>query len=54
MRVTVGTFVGIVAAGHSREKILELYPYLKSDDITDALRYATGRAKEIDVPFAMA
>ena len=28
IRVTVGTIVGLVASGHSREEILSLYPYL--------------------------
>ncbi|MEZ5583620.1 MAG: DUF433 domain-containing protein, partial [Candidatus Competibacteraceae bacterium] len=26
LRVTVGTIVGLLAAGHSREQILQLYP----------------------------
>jgi uncharacterized protein (DUF433 family) len=54
MRVTVGTLVGLVAAGYTREKILELYPYLEPDDITEALRYASWRAEEIEVPFSPA
>ena len=40
MRVTVGTIVGLVASGHSREDILKLYPYLEVDDINQALAYA--------------
>jgi len=28
LRVTVGTVVGLVAAGKTAEEILELYPYL--------------------------
>ena len=54
MRVTVGTVVGLVASGHSREQILELYPYLEDADIADALEYAAWRAEEIDVPFVPA
>ena len=40
MRVTVGTVVGLVAAGRSREEILREYPYLEADDIAEALSYA--------------
>lgn len=52
MRVTVGTIVGLVAAGHGRDKILELYPYLEAADIDQALSYAAWRAEEIEVPVA--
>jgi uncharacterized protein (DUF433 family) len=50
MRVTVGTIVGLVAAGRSREEILGEYPYLEPDDIAEALSYAAWRAEEVDVP----
>lgn len=53
-RVTVGTIVGLVAAGRSREEILELYPYLEEPDIAQALSYAAWRAEEIEVPLASA
>ena len=35
MRVTVGTIVGLVASGHSKEDVLRLYPYLVPEDIDD-------------------
>ena len=54
MRVTVGMIVGMVAAGHSREAILKLYPYLEREDIDEALSYAAWRAEEIDVPLDQA
>jgi uncharacterized protein (DUF433 family) len=54
MRVTVGLVVGLVAAGHSREEILSLYPYLEDADITQALTYAAWRVEEIDVPLVTA
>ncbi len=38
-RVTVGMIVGLVAAGHSREEILRLYPYLEDGDITESLAF---------------
>ena len=50
MRVTVGTTVGLLAAGRSREEILDSYPYLEPKDITDALTYAAWRAEEMEVP----
>jgi uncharacterized protein (DUF433 family) len=54
MRVTVGMIVGMVAAGHSREEILQLYPYLEREDIDEAISYAAWRVEEIDVPLAYA
>jgi uncharacterized protein (DUF433 family) len=50
MRVTVGTVVGLVAAGRTREEILREYPYLEAEDITEALSYAAWRAEEVEVP----
>jgi len=50
MRETVGTIVGLVASGHSKEDILRLYPYLEPEDIDEALTYAAWRVEEIDVP----
>jgi len=50
LRVTVGTIVGLVAAGHSRQEILQLYPYLEEDDIAQALAYAAWRADEMEAP----
>ena len=54
MRVTVGTVVGLVASGYSRDRILELYPYLEDADIAEALEYAAWRVEEIDAPFTLA
>ena len=53
MRVTVGMIVGLVASGHTKQDILEMYPYLEAEDIDEALRYAAWRVEEIDVPLAM-
>lgn len=49
LRVTVGTVVGLMAAGYSAEQILDRYPYLEKDDLTAALTYAAWRAEERDV-----
>lgn len=54
LRVTVGTVVGLVAVGHSKKKILELYPYLEKEDINQALSYAAWRTEEIDIPLVVA
>ena len=54
MRVTVGTLVGLVAAGRTREDILDLYPYLEEEDIHQALTYAAWRAEEMDLPLVPA
>ena len=54
LRVTVGTIVNLVAAGHTKDEILKLYPYLEEPDIAEALTYASWRAEEIEVPIATA
>jgi len=51
LRVSVGTIVGLVAAGRSNAEILALYPYLESDDIRAALEYAAWRVDELERPF---
>ncbi|WP_437623868.1 DUF433 domain-containing protein [Sorangium sp. So ce1151] len=50
MRVTVGTIVGLLAAGHPVEEVLELYPYLERDDVMAALSYAAWRVEEVELP----
>ena len=42
--------VGLVATGHTKGDILELYPYLEPEDIDESLTYAAWRVEEIDVP----
>lgn len=54
MRVTVGTIVGLLAAGRTRVEILESYPYLEDSDIRDALAYAAWRVEEAEVPLGPA
>ena len=48
-RVTVGTIVGLVAVGHTRPTILEMYPYLTEQNIMESLEYAAWRSEEIDI-----
>ena len=49
LRVTVGTVIGLLAAGRSRDEILKAYPYLEVDDIDQALAYAAWRVEEREV-----
>jgi len=46
LRVTVGTIIGLLASGDSRERILEAYPYLEPGDLDEALAYAAWRLQE--------
>jgi uncharacterized protein (DUF433 family) len=50
MRVTVGTVVGLVAVGRTRDEIIREYPYLEAEDIAEALSDAAWRAEEVEVP----
>ena len=52
MRVTVGTIVGLFAAGHTSDEILKAYPYLEEGDLREALAYAAWRAEEMEAPLA--
>jgi uncharacterized protein (DUF433 family) len=53
VRVTVGTILGLLAAGRSHEETLKAYPYLEPEDIDQALAYATWRVEEREVPLVM-
>ena len=46
LRITVGTVVGLLASGSSRERILQAYPQLEAADIDEALVYAAWRMEE--------
>ena len=54
LRVTVGTIVGLMAAGRTPEEILVAYPYLELLDIYEALSYAAWRVEEIEMPLTSA
>ena len=49
LRVTVGTVVGLLAAGRSAEEIVAAYPYLEREDIDQSLAYAAWRLEEREV-----
>jgi uncharacterized protein (DUF433 family) len=52
LRVTVGTVVGLIAAGRSHAEILKAYPYLEEEDLREALAYAVWRTQEAELPLA--
>lgn len=54
LRITVGTVVGLLASGHSTVDVLQAYPLLEAEDITQALAYAAWRADEMDVALSHA
>jgi uncharacterized protein (DUF433 family) len=47
LRIRVKNILDLLAAGASREEILEDYPYLEAEDITAALEFA---ARQSDHP----
>lgn len=49
LRFTVGTLLGLLAAGYTEDDILRAYPYLEKEDIPAALSYATWRVEEREV-----
>ncbi len=52
-RVTVATVLGLLASGHSRDEILEAYPYLEQADIEASLAYAAWRVEERELLLAV-
>ncbi|MFO7776989.1 MAG: DUF433 domain-containing protein [Nitriliruptoraceae bacterium] len=50
LRVPVATVVGMVADGMTVDEILDDFPYLESDDIAAALRYAAEAVRERELP----
>lgn len=54
LRVTVGTLLGLMSTGISRERILSAYPYLEPEDLDAALVYAAWRLEEREEELAIA
>ncbi len=50
LRIPVATVVRCVAGGMSNKEILEAYPNLEAEDITEALRYAAILAEDRVIP----
>jgi len=46
LRFPVSRLLGLLAAGETRESILDAYPYLEREDITQALQYAACLADD--------
>jgi uncharacterized protein (DUF433 family) len=46
LRFPVARLLGLLASGETRETILKSYPYLQSEDIAQALRYAAFLAED--------
>ena len=46
LRFPVARLLGLLAAGETREAILTNYPYLETEDIDAALRYAAFLAED--------
>ena len=53
LRAMAGTIVGLLAAGRTREEILNACPYLEREDIAAALAWAAWRVEEREVPLAV-
>lgn len=52
MRIPVATVVGMFAHGMSESEILAAYPYLETEDVREAMRYAAEAVREREPPFA--
>jgi uncharacterized protein (DUF433 family) len=50
MRIPVATVVGMVADGMDQREILDAFPDLEPDDISQALRYAAEAVQERALP----
>jgi uncharacterized protein (DUF433 family) len=50
LRVPVATVVAMVAEGMSVAEIIDDFPYLKPEDIAEALRYAAEAVRERELP----
>lgn len=46
LRFPVSRLLGLLAAGETKESVLKAYPYLESEDVDQALRYAAFLAED--------
>ncbi|MBI4615187.1 MAG: DUF433 domain-containing protein [Planctomycetes bacterium] len=51
LRFPVSRLLGLLAAGETRESILQAYPYLEPRDIEESLAYAAWLADEETIEF---
>ena len=52
LRIPVATVVGMVADGMTTPEILDAFPDLETEDVTEALRYAADAVRERELPLA--
>jgi uncharacterized protein (DUF433 family) len=52
LRFPVARLLGLLAARETREDILAGYPYLESEDVDEALRYAASLAEDETIALA--
>jgi uncharacterized protein (DUF433 family) len=52
LRFPVSRLLGLLASGETKDSILKNYPYLASEDIDEALRFAAILAEEETVEFS--
>jgi uncharacterized protein (DUF433 family) len=54
LRIPVATIIEMVSEGISFNKILEYYPDLESEDISESLRFASEAVRERELPLVAA
>lgn len=54
LRIPVATVVGMVSDGMTEEEIVEAYPDLEYEDISESLRYAAEAVRERELPLVNA
>lgn len=54
LRIPVATVIGMLAEGMTKKEILESYPDLESEDISEALQYAAEAVREREIPLVNA
>ena len=54
LRIPIATIITMIAQGITPDKILEYYPDLEKDDITEALIFAAETVRERELPLTKA
>ncbi len=54
LRIPVATVVGMVADGMSIQEILESFPDLEREDVSESLQFAAEAVRERELPLAKA
>lgn len=50
LRIPVATIITMIAQGMTSEEILDYYPDLEKEDITEALNFAAETVRERELP----